>query len=247
MQRDKKLQNTGKILSTLLGRTPDIHGLLPDPEGWFSLKSLMQALSETTDLKGIREADIIDICREKDGPLEMEEKRIRAKQRIFPELPSQAVNLPKILHICIREKAWPHVFEKGLRAGDHQFLILSSDPDLALRMGKRKGQKPVSLKIQVSKALQENVSFFAHGDVLFCAREIPVSAIMGPPLSKTLKKTKVQARVHENPLEKARNFMPGSFLLRSEEEKGKEGKKPKESWKHNKKRLRREQKFLKEE
>lgn len=240
MQRDRKLQSIEKSLSTLLGRTPDIHGLLPDAEGWFPVKSLMQALSETPDLRSIRESDLVDICRESDALLEMEEKKIRAKHRTFPALPTFTETLPKLLHISIREKAWPHVFERGLFAGKDAFLILSSDPALALRMGKRKGSKPVSLTIQVAKARESGVSFFSHGEILFCAKEIPASAIMGPPLPKLQKKSRNSEAVRE----KAEKFMPGSFLLRSEEEKqeGKKGKRSKESWKHNKKRLRREKK-----
>lgn len=237
MQRDKKLQNIEKTLSTLLGRTPDLYGLLPDPEGWFPVKTLLQALSEEQDFSSIREADLVDICREKDALLDMEEKKIRARHRSFPSSPSPAQNLPKLLHVCIREKAWPHVFEKGLRAGAGPFLILSSDPDLSLRMGKRKGPKIVPLKIQIAKALQEGASFLSHGE-LFCAKEIPASAILGPPLPSKSKK----AQTGEAFRKKAGPFMPGSFLLRSEEEKqeGAKRKKEKNSWKHNKKRLRKE-------
>ncbi|MDY0162703.1 RNA 2'-phosphotransferase [Desulfobotulus sp.] len=239
MQRDKKRKNLGKILSTLLGRNPDAHGLLPDTHGWISIKTLLQALAESPDLKTVREADLVDICLGSENPpLEMQEGRIRAKERHFASSPELLGELPRILHICIRRKAWPHVSEKGLKASAENPLLFTGDPELALRMGKRKDPKPISLKVHTEKAREVGILFQRHGHCLFSSPEIPPSLLMGPPVTREESKPRPRAAEKLTPA----TFTPGSFLLRSEGEKAaaKSAKNQKDSWKHNKKRLRRQ-------
>ncbi|TWI77401.1 putative RNA 2'-phosphotransferase [Desulfobotulus alkaliphilus] len=241
MQRDKKLNHLGKILATLLGRHPDSHGLLPDEEGWVSIKGLLQALSESPDLRGVREGDLKDICMNmNDAPLEMQDGKIRAKVRPFASERCPAEMLPKILHTCVRSRAWPHVSEKGLHAAPGNPLLLSKDPELALRMGKRKDPRPTALQVQAFRAATSGISFMRHGEDLFSAEAIPNDFIQGPPVIREEKKKKAGPEKPVKP--KETNFSAGSFILRSEEEKAAIGrsKKQKDSWKHNKKRLRRQ-------
>lgn len=241
MQRDKKLKPLGRMLATLLGRNPDSQGLLPDAEGWIRMKTLLQALAEMPEYRGVREADLVDICCNRDtSPLEMEKDQIRARERFLSSVQASGSRLPKILHICIRSRAWPHVHEKGLKSSPEQPLLLTQDADLALRMGKRKDPKPVLLKIHTEKAHEAGIVFLCHGEQLFSVSELPPSLVMGPPLPKEEKKPKARPKTPA-PLEK-QAFTPGSFLLRSEEEKAasRYAKNKKDSWKHNKKRLRRQ-------
>ncbi|TYT73408.1 RNA 2'-phosphotransferase [Desulfobotulus mexicanus] len=241
MQRDKKLNNLGKILATLLGRHPDSQGLLPDEQGWISIKGLLQALSESPDLRGIREGDLKDICMNiNDAPLEIQDEKIRAKVRSFASEACPAEKLPKILHTCVRSRAWPHVSEKGLNAAPGNPLLLSNDPQLALRMGKRKDPRPAALQVQAFRAATSGISFMRHGEHLFSAETIPTDFIQGPPVIKEEKKKKPASEKTHKPQET--KLTPGSFVLRSEEEKAaiRQSKNKKDSWKNNKKRLRRQ-------
>jgi len=93
-------------------------------------------------------------------------------------------NTPKILFAAVRRKAHVHVMEKGLFSD--RPLVLSPDRDMALRIGRRRDQKPIMLEVMTGPAQQQGVSFYAFGD-LYLAREIPAEFISGPPVPEELR------------------------------------------------------------
>jgi putative RNA 2'-phosphotransferase len=64
-----------------------------------------------------------------------------------------------------------------------KYLVLSSDRDMALRMGRRRDQTPVLLEIMAAAAQKEGISFYSCGH-LFLTNQIPAKFIFGPPVSK---------------------------------------------------------------
>ncbi len=64
-----------------------------------------------------------------------------------------------------------------------KYLVLSSDRDMALRMGRRRDQTPVLLEIMAAAAQKEGISFYPFGH-LFLTKQIPAGFIFGPPVSK---------------------------------------------------------------
>ncbi|MCW7755210.1 RNA 2'-phosphotransferase [Desulfobotulus sp. H1] len=239
MQRDKKLKTLAKTIETLLGRHPDAHGLLPDAHGWVKITSLLQVFSEDPELPSIHEADLMDISRSiTAAPIQVEDKKIRATARSFDPSLQPVTKLPKLLHLYIRSKAWSHVSQKGLCSSTNAPILFTQDKELALRMGKRKDSNPIHIEIHVFRALASGVIFYAAGTHLFVADAIPAEAISGPPVSP---QTKQPGKKITTPAVHALSA-PASILLHSEGENKSPGqsKNMKESWKHNKKRLRKQ-------
>ena len=231
-----------KFITNLLGRCPDAVGLLPDPEGFVTLKALIQAVKQEPGYGYVQKPDINDLMLIlPDCSLEMMETKIRAKDRSqLPQI-QPAENLPKLLYTPIRRKAHAHVLENGLAPASQPMVVLCLDKDTALKMGRRKDGDPVILEINTAATGDSGTKWHIFGQRLFLANYISPKAIVGPPLPKEKPKAKPEAK------EKPRSRTPGSFAMQMpmeleefEKEKSKKDKKGKASWKKDRRRIRQE-------
>jgi putative RNA 2'-phosphotransferase len=216
LQRKSQIRVTdlSRFLIYILAHRPDEFGLVP-------------------------EGHIREVLIGKDRPLFVwEEDRIRAvEKRWHPDLQTPSENTPKILFVAIRRKVHVHVMDKGLFSD--RPLVLSPDRDMALRIGRRRDQKPILLEVMTGPAQEEGVSFHAFGD-LFLATEIPAKFISGPP---------VPEEIQELPPPKKEKAAPqpsipsgGTFLLDVRRDpdlsRRRNGRKPR-GWKEDSRKMRR--------
>jgi putative RNA 2'-phosphotransferase len=122
--------------------------------------------------------------------------------------------LPKRLFTPIRRKAHPVVMEKGLKAAEGKHIVLSTDQDMILRIGKRRDQKPVLLEIMASSAQSKGILFCTFGELFLCP-EIPAEYIAGPQVSREiLESLRVAAEEKKETITpKPADFTPGTFPL----------------------------------
>jgi len=183
MQR-KSPKELAKILAYVLGRRPDEFGLVPDRSGYVKIKDLLKALGEEREFRYVRRSHLEEVrLTLAKPPIEIEDHLIRARNRSDLPIPEAADDLPKLLYTCIRRKAYPYVTVKGVMKSEGD-VILSSDRDMARRIGKRIDQSPVTLTVRVQKSLQKRVRYFSGGGELYTAAFIPAGCFTGPPLPK---------------------------------------------------------------
>jgi putative RNA 2'-phosphotransferase len=196
----------------ILGRRPDEFGLVPDREGFISFKELIWALHEEPGWGHVRQGLINEVLIGRDRNLfQTEQKKIRVVERQWhQELQPPVTSLPKILFLPVRRKAHAHAMEQGLKSLGDNFLVLSHDQKMAMRIGKRRDQKPILLEIMGAAALQEGHVFHAFGD-LFLTKEISTKVIAGPPVAKEDQKPPaVESKEKPKP---AQQWEAGSFPL----------------------------------
>ena len=117
-----------KFLSYVLGHRPDEFGMVPDPNGFVSIKELLQALHEEQGWRHIRAAHLNEaLITPADPSIEIENNRIRAKETSQLPAAVQPTELPKLLYIAIRSRAYPVALDKGLVPSPHPNLVLSAD------------------------------------------------------------------------------------------------------------------------
>ncbi len=185
MAQQKSPQKQAKLLDYVLGRRPDEFGLVADEDGFIKIKELLKALSEEEGLTYIRRAHLDEILITlPDPPFEIVDNTIRAKYRQHLPAHSYAADPPKLLYHCVRQKAYPHVYTKGIHPTGYSRIILSSDTSMAKRIGGRIDRSAVLLTVQVQHCLDRGVVFFTAGDALFLADFIPAGCFTGPPLPK---------------------------------------------------------------
>ncbi|HDD35371.1 MAG TPA: hypothetical protein ENF30_01085 [Candidatus Desulfofervidus auxilii] len=193
----RKLAKISKLMKYILVYRPDEFGLIVDEEGFVLLKDLLKAINEEKDYSFVRLSHIMDIVNffERDV-FEIKDKKIRAIQRHFELLPVN--NTPKILYTPVRPKAYSHVLKQGLIPAKYAFLPLTTDKELALRIGKRRDKEPIIIEIHAHKAIKDNINFYCLNKLLYLVKEMPSQYISGPPLEKV---TKVEKTVFKTPSE----------------------------------------------
>jgi len=227
-----KLEALKRLLIYILGKNPDEFGLVPDKEGFIKIKELLQAIHEEPEFGFVRESHISQLLIWNEKELfEINGKKIRAKETKWDfNFETSAYDIPKILYTCVRRKAYPFILEKGLMSSPDSYIVLSSSEDMALRIGKRKDQKPVLLRIKVHEALNNGILFFKFGK-LYLSKWISQQYIIGPPIDegKTEKKSKDKKdKMEKKKIKEA--FSAGTFVMRDPKEKKGKGKK-KRGWK----------------
>jgi len=216
MAQQKTLKQLSKLSSYVLGRSPAEFGLVPDPDGFVKLKEFLKAVSEESGLRYVRRFNINEILTTlPDPPIEIKDNYIRAKHR--DKLPGvrPAQNLPKLLFTCVRRKAYPAVLEKGIFPMGFSHVILSSKPEMAKRMGKRKDPEPVLLSVQTRTSMDRGIVFYEAGDPLFLTESISPGCFTGPAPPKPKEAPIKQKTPEQEILIK----MPGSFLMEIKDKK----------------------------
>lgn len=210
MGQRKTSRQLSRFLSYVLGRRPDEFGLVPDSEGFVKLKEFFKAIHEEEGWKYVRKAHIDEILISlPNSPVEIRGDFIRAvsRENLSEHIPTRV--LPKNLFTCVRRKAYPIVLERGLSPGAYPHVVLSQNPDMAQRIGKRIDPEPIVLTVHTRKALDENVVFYQVGDQVYRAEFIPAGCFTGPFLPKPKAETK--KRVHAEQIQFQR--LPGSYLI----------------------------------
>jgi putative RNA 2'-phosphotransferase len=233
-----QIEKLAKLAAYILGRRPDEFGLVLDNDGYIAIKEFLKTINELDGWKHIRQHHINEIIlSSRTQTIEIDDRRIRAKVRDRLPLPVYCPSPPKLLHICVRPKAYVAVAEDGIRPTWHPSVICTGDKDLAEKIGKRRDPQPILLTIHAFKALEKGVRFHQYGEAIFLADSIPADCFTGPPLPKEKPQEK-----QSNPTEAYRKqTQAGSFEWSPEQTGLKIHEKNKRmNWKKDKKQLRRE-------
>ncbi|MCD6319366.1 MAG: RNA 2'-phosphotransferase [Candidatus Desulfofervidaceae bacterium] len=205
------LKGLSKLMSYILRHRPDEFGLCLDEEGFVSLKELHQAITEDKNWSFVRKSHLMDVINFADRErFELKDGKIRATygHSIPVKLNYKPVTPPKLLYHATSRKAYPYILKKGLLPMGRQYAHLAVNKDLALRIGKRRDNKPVLLEIQAQKAAQDGIEFFCPNELIYLVKTIPPQYISGPPLHK-VQKQPVQKKLPPPPPQ----ITPGSFNL----------------------------------
>jgi len=214
MSTQRSAKQLAKFLDYVLSRRPDEFGLVPDKRGFFKIKELLKAINEEAGFRYVRHSHLDEIfVTLPDHPFEIEAKLIRSKIRDRLPQRSVALDTPKLLFTCVRHKAYPHACVKGIRPAAFSHIVLSSDIDMARRIGKRFDPDPVVLHVNVQQSELQGVVFFQAGETLYLTNFIPADCFSGPalPKEKPLAKSAKKAGVSPQPQN------AGSFFIELDE------------------------------
>ena len=206
----KTLKRLSKLMSYILRHHPEEFGLVLDQEGFVSLKELHQAIIEEKDWSFVRISHIKDIVNFSDKKrFETKGDKIRASygHSLAVQLDYQSVIPPKLLYHATTRKAYPRILEKGLLPMGRQYVHLTIDKELSLRIGKRRDKKPVLLEIQAKRAYEAGIEFYCPNELIYLVKTLPPQYISGPPLHK------IQIKIPQKPAHPSIQVTPGSFLL----------------------------------
>ncbi|MDL2268746.1 RNA 2'-phosphotransferase [Desulfosarcina sp. OttesenSCG-928-A07] len=184
MKNRHHVEKLAKRLAAVLGRNPDELGLVLDQNGFVGIKDLLQALNEEDGWRHIRRHDLAEVVYSlAPCPVEMDENQIRATNRdqLITPKPPEKNNLPKLAWYAVRRRRYPVVLERGMEPAAATGIVLSREPEMALRIGRRRDSDPVMLTVNLSHLIRYNVTLQCYGNLLL-ADQLPVGTFTGPVL-----------------------------------------------------------------
>ena len=183
----RELESLARMLAYMLGRRPDEFGLVLEEGGWVQIKKLLQSLHEEPGFTRVRREDLERLAALiSPPPLAVAAERVRSLAPPSPELRRDLEGpLPSSLYLAISPKVHPLVWEQGLKPPPGRELVLARQPEMALRLGKRRHNEPILVTIQATAAARAGISFQAYGEELFLSPTgIPREFLQVPPLPK---------------------------------------------------------------
>lgn len=230
-----------KLMAYILRHRPDEFGLVLDANGFVSLKELQQAISEEAEWSYVRPSHITEAAYTSDRErFEVEDDRIR--YALTRSIRYEPTSPPRILYHGARRKTYSHILQRGLDPMVRQYVNLTTMPELAIRVGRRRDPHPILVEIQSQRASENGVCFYQANPLIYLAEHVPPAYISGPPISKVLpeKKTPEKKQPEVRRETSFEQELPGSVLLNlmmeplHKEAKGK-------TWKEHARRNRRRQ------
>jgi len=245
MSDPKQNRRLAKVIAYMLGVAPEEFGLIPDEEGFVKIKELLQALHDEEGWGYVRQATLNELVLTlPEAPFEICDNRIRSRSGTASAPAVATQSPPRLLYTAVRQKAYPHVLQKGLLPAARPRVVLWANKETAEKIGKRRCADSVTLTINTGQAAGQGVIFFKAGENVFLADYIPAGCFSGPalPRDKNEKKPGERAKkTAEAPLEGLQN-QAGSFFIAPPPDGGrpsgrKEKAKKEADWKRERKRM----------
>jgi putative RNA 2'-phosphotransferase len=173
MRLPRQLEALARLLTYVLCRRPDEFGLVLSDEGFVSIKALLQALAVEPGWGFVRRRHLEEIAALGQPPaVEIQGDLIRGLIPGPARLRHSEVAPPTLLYYSISPKAHARVWEEGLQAPGGQELVLAATPEMARKLGKRRGAG-LLVTVQARAAARRGVVFQGYGDSLFLAAAVP--------------------------------------------------------------------------
>jgi len=192
MRLPRQLEAMARLLTYILCHRPDEFGLALSEEGFVPVKILLQALAGEPGWGFVRRRHLEEIAAlSQPRVLEIQDDRIRGLIPGPARLRHPAGAPPALLYYAIPSKAHARVWEEGLKAPSGQELLLAATPELAQRLGKRRGAV-ILVTVQARAAAREGVVFQGYGESLFLAAAVPRESLQlaAPEVSEPAKPAK---------------------------------------------------------
>jgi putative RNA 2'-phosphotransferase len=237
----RQLEDLAKILTYVLCHRPDEFGLVLDPEGFVSVKQLLQALAAEGGFSQARRHHLEQLAGLLQPPrFELAGDKIRGLVPSPADLRRPGESPPTLLYLAIPPKAHERVFEYGLKAPPGHELLLAYTRELALKLGRRRSPDPILVTVQAQAAARVGVAFVGYGENLCLAQEIPRPFLqLAPPPQKQPEKPKPEKASPPRPLPGTVVLDLPDFLQKPARARNKD-KKGEPAWKSGTRALRRE-------
>jgi len=167
-----------KFLSFILRHNLFNYGLSFDKYGFVDFESILKIIKKK--FPKIEKEDIENIVyKDPNMRFQIKGKKIRARyghSLDVEPLGDNTKDIPDILFHGTSPKNLKSILRKGLKPQKRKFVHLSSSIEEAKRVGRRKSNSPIVLKIDVRKAIKDGFVFIKEGKV-FLVEDVPARYI----------------------------------------------------------------------
>jgi len=174
-----------KFLALILRHKPGVGGVELDSEGWAGVEAVLGAVRSRFGEFGRDELEELVRTNDKQRyALDESGERIRASQghSVAVDLKLEAVPPPALLYHGTGERSLPSILREGLVKGKRHHVHLSPDIQTAIKVGARRGGKPVILEVRSGE--MSGHSFFRSANGVWLTDHVPadcIAVISTPP------------------------------------------------------------------
>ncbi len=175
MKTDKQEIRISKFLSLVLRHKPETIGLRLDASGWTQTNELLEKLNSNDFEISIEDLkQVVANNDKKRFQFSKDYSKIRASQghSLKVDLALEEKTPPDLLYHGTAEKNLASIKKQGLLKGQRHHVHLSSDAATARRVGMRYG-KPVVLKVDSKRMIEEGVRFYQSANGVWLAEHVP--------------------------------------------------------------------------
>jgi len=178
-----RLVQISKFMSLMLRHEPAKFGLSLDAEGFTPLADVVDALR--TRFTDATAADVIAVVETNEPDkrrFTILDDDIRANygHSLAERIAQQAATPPALLLHGSHELALGRILVEGLVPMKRQYVHMTALPDLALRVGARRG-KPVLVEIDAAQAHAAGVAFYRANESFWLADSVPAQFLRRRP------------------------------------------------------------------
>lgn len=170
-----------RTVSHALRHEPEAYGVTLDSDGWVDVDDLLAAIGRKQKaLAGATEQELRDILSTSEKTrFEIRDGRVRARygHSVERRIEHQAVEPPAVLFHGTARRNQESILEKGLLPSGRQYVHLSGDRALAVKVGQRHGD-PVLFLVDTSAARKLGIQFFIVDEDVYLAESIPAAALV---------------------------------------------------------------------
>lgn len=172
---DARLIRISKLMSLILRHKPDQFGVVLDPEGYADMRDLLGALRASIPDASVEDIHRVVVLIEPDkARFTIERSDIRANygHSLSERIAQPRVTPPRVLLHGTSEGVAGAIRREGIRPMQRQYVHLTTNPDLAARVGGRHG-RPCVLEVDAHRASQAGVAFYRANEFFWLADFVP--------------------------------------------------------------------------
>lgn len=169
------MSKESKFLSLVLRHKPEEIGLHLDKNGWARVDELLRQLKRANrNLSHDALVHLVESSDKKRFTLSEDGSRIRAAQghSIDVDLGLEGRCPPEELYHGTASSNLDAIIRDGLNPGRRQQVHLSTNPEIAERVGRRHG-KPVVLRVEAKRMFENGFEFFCADNGVWLTDKVP--------------------------------------------------------------------------
>ncbi len=170
-----------KEISYVLRHNPTKYNLDMDEFGYVKINELLNGLNDSGQFKEIITLkdlkEVIKVCDKERFKIDDDKIKALYGHTIPLKIKMEEVIPPDILYHGTTKKALDNILNKGLDKRKRQYVHLAKEKEVAYRVGKRRDEEPVILKIAAKKAYLDGIIFYYGGDDIYLAEYVPTNYI----------------------------------------------------------------------
>lgn len=168
-----------RVMSHALRHAPSEYGIILDKHGWVAIDKLIGGIQNHLSVPPIINEEMIrTVClNSKKQRFEIRENHIRATygHSIDLAIEYEIAIPPEFLYHGTAPKTVPQIIDHGIQSMKRSYVHLSTNLDMAKKVGLRKSKTPRIIQVFASKAHNEGIQFYSPVPEMWLTLYIPPS------------------------------------------------------------------------